>query len=83
MTKKMADRVIKVRECDIPRCPSPQDDVKRITSDLEDEDTVVMDLCVTHRAPLLELRKYAHKKLRRRGVRVVEPSQVRRAKPSA
>jgi hypothetical protein len=72
----MADKVIRVRECDIPNCPTPQDNVLRITSDLEGEDTVIMDLCVQHRQPILELRKHAHKKLRRRGIRVVEPSEV-------
>jgi hypothetical protein len=74
----MADKVIRVRECDIPNCPTPTDDVKRVTSDIEGGDTVVYDVCATHIAPLLELRKYAHKKLRRRGIQVVDPDDVRK-----
>ena len=77
----MADVTIKRKVCDIPRCPTPEDDVRRIESTMEGEGTVIMDLCRTDRAPLMELRKHAHKKAtRRRGIRVTDPSQVRRGK---
>lgn len=70
----MADKVIRVRQCDVPKCPTPEDDVKRIESTMEGEGTVIMDLCVLHRTPIMELRGYAHKKVaRRRGIRVTEP----------
>jgi hypothetical protein len=72
----MADKVIKVRECDIPKCPTPDDDVKRIQSTLEGEGTVIMDLCALHRTPIMELRAHAHKKVtRRRGIKVTEPKK--------
>jgi hypothetical protein len=70
----VADKVIRMRECDVPKCPTPDDDVKRFESTLEGEGTVIIDLCVLHRAPVMELRGYAHKKVaRRRGIRVTEP----------
>lgn len=78
---EMADKVIRVRECDIPKCPTPEDDVKRIESTLEDEGTVIMDLCATHRAPIMELRRHAHKRVsRRRGIRVTDPKEVKSRK---
>jgi len=74
----MADKVIKVRECDVPKCGTPDDDVRRIESNLEGEGTVIMDLCVFHRAPLMELRRYAHRKTpRRRGITVTNPADFR------
>lgn len=74
----MADKVIKVRECDVPKCGTPDDDVKRIESTMEDEGAVVMDLCAFHRAPIMELRRHAHKKVRRRGIKVTNPADYRR-----
>lgn len=76
----MADRVRRVRECDVPKCGTPDDDVKRCQSTLEDEGTVVMDLCAFHRAPLMELRRYAHRRVaRRRGITVTNPADFRRS----
>jgi hypothetical protein len=75
----VADKVIRVRTCDIPKCPTPEDDVKRIESTLEGEGTVIMDLCATHRAPLMEVRRHAHKKVaRRRGIKVTDPKDIRK-----
>lgn len=75
----MADKVIKVRECDVPKCGTPDDDVKRIESTLEGEGTVVIDLCAFHRAPVMELRGYAHRKARRRGITITRPEDFRKS----
>lgn len=79
----MADKVIRVKECDIPNCPTPDDNVVRVTSTLQGAGTVVMDLCALHQTPILELRKHAHKKVaarRRRGIQVTEPKKARSQK---
>lgn len=76
----MAEKIVLV--CNVPNCPTPEENVKRCTSTI-DKVTVDMDLCELHRAPIMELRKYANdRRRRRRGrigeIRVVDPSQVPR-----
>lgn len=76
----MADELIK--KCDNPKCLTPYEDVLRLTSDLEREGAVVIDVCKPDRenVSIMEIRSWAHKRLRRRGIKVTEPNQVRRAK---
>lgn len=47
----MADKVFKVKVCDMPGCPTPQDDVRRCTLGVNGVPRRP-DLCVTHRKPL-------------------------------
>ncbi len=74
----MADELIK--KCDNPNCTTPYEDVLRVTSDLEREGAVVIDVCKPDRdnVSLTEIRSWAHKRLRRRGIKVTTPDQVRR-----
>ena len=79
----MAERVI--LECNVPKCPTPEDDVKRCRSTI-DKITVEIDLCAFHREPIMELRKYAN---RRRGrgrgrqidIKVKNPEDIQRRAP--
>lgn len=77
----MAEKVILV--CNIPSCPTPEDDVKRCTSTIE-KSTVEIDLCAFHREPIMELRKYANRK-RGRGrqidLKVQNPEDIQRRSP--
>jgi hypothetical protein len=82
VSKRVADVVIKKKVCDNPRCVTPEEDVRRITSDLEGEGTVVVDVCKPDRdsQPITTVRKWAHKKIaRRRGITVTPASEVPRS----
>ncbi len=81
MIPPMADVVIKKKVCDNPRCVTPEEDVKRLTSDLEGEGTVIVDVCKPDRdsTPVTTVRKWAHKRVRpRKGVVVTDPADVKR-----
>lgn len=75
----MADKLVRVRECDLPACLTPEDDVKRVEVTV-DKHTCVADVCAGHRATVSidELLKYARKKGRRRGIRVTRPEDIPR-----
>lgn len=67
--------------CDLPECPTPDEDVKRVTIRI-DSDVQVIDLCGNDRATLLgEVLRYARsnkkRKTRRRGIQVTEPRSTR------
>ena len=71
----MADRVIRVKECDfLPECPTPKDDVLRVKIECDGKISIV-DVCAGDRAsqPLDALVERAHRKPRRRGIKVTEP----------
>ena len=50
----MAEKILRVRICDVPECPTPEDDVRRCGVHINSTNRT-FDLCVTHRGPLREL----------------------------
>lgn len=74
----MAERVILV--CNMPACPTPEDDVKRVSTTV-DRSSTETDLCRFHREPVDEIRKHANRK-RGRGrqieLRVKDPKDIQR-----
>lgn len=73
----MADKVIRVKECDFPNCPTPTDDVKRCRLEVDGKVSVT-DLCAGDRAsqPIDVLIEHAHRRSRRRGIKVTEPKRT-------
>lgn len=67
--------------CDLPECPTPDEDVKRVTIRI-DSDVQEIDLCVNDRTTQLgEILRFARsnkkRKLRRRGIQVTQPKSSR------
>lgn len=50
----MAEKVIRVKVCDVPKCPTPEDDVRRCGAHI-DSTHRTFDLCATHQGPLRKL----------------------------
>lgn len=73
----VVEKIVRVLVCNLPDCPTPEENVKRV-EDTIDKVTVIMDLCAGHRRPIEELRQFAHKKGRRRGIRVTRPEDIPR-----
>lgn len=75
----MADKVIRVKECDLPQCPTPTDDVKRIRIEIDGKAAIV-DVCAGDRdsQPVNALIEQAHRKPRRRGIQVTEPKSTKK-----
>lgn len=79
----MVDKVVRVRECNLPGCPEPENDVKRLElTDVDKKQTFQVDACVLHRktTPYDELVEHAHKRGRRRGIKVVNPEDIPRGR---
>jgi hypothetical protein len=75
----VVEKVVRIRVCNLPDCPTPEDEVKRVEISIE-KTTFQVDLCETHRAPVDDLAEYAHKRRRRRGIQVVSPDEIPRGR---
>ena len=75
----VAEKIVRVRTCDFPRCGTPEAGVQRIEIAISKTVSEV-DACTNHRksATLEELLARAHKR-GRRGMRVVDPANIPRA----
>lgn len=63
----------------MPDCGTPEDQVKRVEITI-DKATSQVDVCSGHRrtVPLEELIEHAHKRGRRRGIKVTNPEDIPR-----